>query len=66
MDWLLGRYAAAKLGTMSEAEFGKFERLLVLPDPDLQEWIMTGGALGGSEFKPLVDEIRAFHGLGTR
>lgn len=65
MDWLLGRYAAVKLAGMSEPELAEFERLLALTDPDLQEWIMTGQSLGASELKPLVEDIRVFHGVGA-
>lgn len=66
MDWLLGRYAEAKLAAISEVELAQLERLLAMPDPDLQDWIMTGESLGTSELSPLVDKIRAFHGLGDK
>jgi antitoxin CptB len=33
MDWLLGRYAAAALPAMPQAELDRFEGLLTLPDP---------------------------------
>lgn len=66
MDWLLGRYADAKLAGMTESELGELERLLAMPDPDLQEWIMTGENLGASELGPLVEKIRTFHGLTAK
>lgn len=66
MDWLLGRYAEGALATMSDAELAAFERLLAMPDPELQGWIMTGANLGESELKPLVDSIRKFHGLTSK
>jgi antitoxin CptB len=63
MDWLLGRFAEARLGVMTDSDLGRFERLLVLPDPDLQEWIMTGAGYGDGEFSALIGEIRVYHGL---
>jgi antitoxin CptB len=63
MDWLLGRYAEARLAAMGEAELAEFERLIALPDPELQEWIMTGEARARNELTGLVARIRAFHGL---
>jgi antitoxin CptB len=39
MDWLLGRYATARLDTMDEDALTVFERVLSLPDPQLQGWI---------------------------
>ena len=64
MDWLLGRYAEAHLPAMDEPVLGDFERLLALPDPDLQGWIMHGEARTENDLSPLVACIRAFHGLG--
>ena len=63
MDWLLGRYAEARLGAMAETELDAFEPLLALPDPELQVWLMTGSGYAGSAFTPLIDRIRSFHGL---
>jgi len=65
MDWLLGRYGEARLPHMDEAELAAFEQLLALPDPDLQDWITSGEARSENDLSPLVDLIRAFHGLGA-
>lgn len=65
MDWLLGRYAEARLAAMDEADLAGFERLLILPDPDLQEWILAGTLADGSDVSPLIERIRAFHGIAT-
>lgn len=64
MDWLLGRYAEAKLGAMTATEVDRFEALCALPDPDVQDWIMTPGAFVEPAFQALVAELRRFHGLG--
>ena len=63
MDWLLGRFAEARLAAMAEAELAELETLLSLPDPELQVWLMTGSGFGQSEMAPLIGRIRAFHGL---
>jgi antitoxin CptB len=63
MDWFLGRFAEARLPDMSEEALGLFERLLAMPDPDLQNWITAATSVSGSDFAGLIGDIRAFHGL---
>ena len=64
MDWVLGRFAAAALPGMSEAMLGLFERLLLLPDPDLQDLVMDPQVTPTGEFAALIAALRQFHGLG--
>jgi antitoxin CptB len=66
MDWVLGRFAAAAVPTMSEATLGLFERLLLLPDPDLQDLVMDHQIAPAGEFAELIAALRTFHGLGSR
>lgn len=66
MDWLLGKFAEARLLAMSEAELAAFERFMALPDPDLQAWLMAPEPPRDSEFRPLLDAVRVFHGMGER
>lgn len=63
MDWLLGRYAEARLPEMGEAELGRFERLLALPDPELQKWILDPATLADSDIAPDIALLRRFHDL---
>jgi len=63
LDWLLGKYAAATVPAMTPAELDHFERLLAMPDPDLHAWIALGADAGESEFGPLLEAIRTYHGL---
>lgn len=63
MDWLLGRYAQARLDEMSGDEVDLFEALCALPDPEVQDWIMTPGAAIDPVYAPLVAQLRRFHGL---
>ncbi len=64
MDWLLGRYAEASLESMEEGALTRFEELLSLPDPELQNWIMSGDLPATSALHDLITTIRRYHGLG--
>jgi antitoxin CptB len=64
MDWLLGRYADACVPRMDEPALALFERLLLMPDPELHDMIVHPDiAPPAGEFAGLVAELRAFHGL---
>jgi antitoxin CptB len=64
MDWMLGRFADSALGAMSPETLGRFERLLAMPDPDLQQLLLNPVAAPGQEaLAELIARVRAFHGL---
>ncbi|MCB1549413.1 MAG: succinate dehydrogenase assembly factor 2 [Hyphomicrobiaceae bacterium] len=63
MDWILGRFAEAEVAGMPEQTLSDFERLLALPDPDIQSWVLAPERLEMSELAPLIDKLRTFHGL---
>lgn len=64
MDLVLGRFAAANVEAMDEQELGVFERLLTLPDPDLNQWTMFGSPNAQeADLSRLFVRIRQFHGL---
>jgi antitoxin CptB len=63
MDWLLGQYAAEHLAGMDGETLARFERLLAIPDPDLQQWILKPETLGETEFASLIAAVRRFHKL---
>jgi antitoxin CptB len=65
MDITLGRFAEAKLASMSAVALERFERLLALPDPELQAMIWCPEAYPGGELAELIALLRAFHGLGA-
>lgn len=65
MDWLLGRFAAARLDQMGENDLAEFEALLSAPDPELQHWIMDAAAIPDDRYAGLVRELRAFHKLSA-
>jgi len=57
------RFAQAALADMPSDGLGLFERLLALPDPDLQDMILHPELMPAGEFAELVAAMRAFHGL---
>ena len=63
MDWILGRFAQAALPAMSVDGLGLFERMLALPDPDLQDMVLHPELMPAGEFAELVRAVRVFHGL---
>ena len=65
MDITLGRFAESVLAAMPAVRLELFERLLALPDPDLQEMIWHPERRCAGEFAELVAQVRAFHGLGA-
>ncbi len=65
LDWMLGKFADARVSDMPTAELTAFEELLAMPEPDLQKWLMNGVGYEGSTLAGLIDDIRAFHGLGA-
>jgi antitoxin CptB len=63
MDWLLGRYAKAKLADMDAAALAHFEQLIAVIDVDLQNWLMKPGVTADPAFAAIIADIRAFHAL---
>jgi antitoxin CptB len=63
MDWLIGRFAHARLAAMPLEALTAFEQLLLVPDPNLYDMIMHPEVAPAGEHAPLVTELRAFHGL---
>jgi antitoxin CptB len=63
MDWILGRFANDAAPAMAMEQLGLFEKMLGLPDPDLQDMIMHPEQRPAGEYAELVDAVRAFHGL---
>ena len=39
MDLIMGRFADARIGTLTDAELDDFERLSDQPEPDIYAWI---------------------------
>lgn len=65
MDWMVGRYAAAKLDDMSVPQLETFESFLELGDPEINAWLMTDVTCREPQFVALVEDIRAFHDVAS-
>ena len=61
MDLIMGSFADAVIGQLSDAELDELERLMEAPDPDVYRW------LAGDETPPapydsaLFQRLKAFH-----
>ena len=63
MDWLLGRFADARVGAMTLPALAQFEQLLLMPDPELHDMIVHPEIAPAGEFAELIALLRTFHGL---
>ncbi len=63
MDWMIGGYAARYLPAMTDPELADFERLLTVPDPELQAWLLAPEFCAKPRWRALVDKIRDHSGL---
>lgn len=63
-DLILGRFADAHIGELTDAELDKYERLLEVPDHDIYGWV-TGERDIPAEFRSdLLSRIVRFHSDG--
>lgn len=65
MDLVLGKFAELRLPEMAEADLAAFEALLLVPDPDLQDFVW-GARAAPAEHAPLIEAIRVFHRLDAK
>jgi antitoxin CptB len=61
MDLIMGRFADATIGELSEAEVDAFERLSDLPDPEVYNWIANNADVPPQHDTALLRRLRAFH-----
>lgn len=61
MDLIMGRFADAEIGTMTEQDLAEFERLIEVPDRDLFRWI-TGELETPENYDTgLFRRLKSFH-----
>jgi antitoxin CptB len=61
MDLLMGQFADAEIGTLTESELDDFEALIEVPDRDLFSWI-TGTEEAPSNYDTaLFRRLKVFH-----
>ena len=61
LDFLLGRFAAQSIATMSDAEIETLERLIDAPDPDIATAFYEGQELDEPALDMLMQRLRHFH-----
>jgi antitoxin CptB len=61
MDLIMGRFADAHIGELSDADLGVFERLLEVPDQEVLAWITGAAAVPTEHDSPLFRRLRDFH-----
>ena len=58
---MLGGYADARIGAMSEAELDQFEQVLEIPTPDLLSWLMGEQPVPAEHNSPVMRHVLAHH-----
>lgn len=61
MDLLMGQFADAEIGTLSESELDDFEALIEVPDRDLFSWITGTEDTPSNYDTALFRRLKAFH-----
>ncbi len=61
MDLIMGRFADAEIGTLSEEDLSEFERLIEVPDADLYRWITGEAEVPGNYDTALFRRLERFH-----
>ena len=61
MDLIMGRFADAEIGTLSEDELDQFEALIEVPDRDLFKWLTGEAPTPANYDTPVYRRLAAFH-----
>jgi antitoxin CptB len=61
MDLIMGGFADAEIGNLTEDELGEFERLIEVPDADLFRWITREAAAPENYDSPVFRRLQSFH-----
>ncbi len=60
-DLIMGRFADAHIGAMSEAELDDYERLMDAQEHDLLAWVTGQAAIPPEQDTSLFRKLRDFH-----
>jgi succinate dehydrogenase flavin-adding protein (antitoxin of CptAB toxin-antitoxin module) len=63
MDYLLGRFAEQAIESMNADAIAVLERLIEMPDPQIELSVFEGYSLGERDLDAMVEQVRRFHGL---
>ena len=64
-DLIMGRFADAEIGTLTEAELTDFELLIEVPDRDLFRWLTGEDATPANYDTPVFRRLKGFHQHGA-
>jgi antitoxin CptB len=64
MDLILGRFADAEIGSLTDAELTDLESLIEIPDPNLYAALSGGVPLARQYHTALFDRIKSFSQTG--
>ncbi|MEM6384421.1 MAG: succinate dehydrogenase assembly factor 2 [Pseudomonadota bacterium] len=64
LDILLGSFADASIGSMSDDELTAFEHLMEVPEPDLYDWIAGRQTVPDNYDGPIIKKVIAYHKAG--
>jgi antitoxin CptB len=60
MDLIMGRFADANIGALSDAELDDFERLTDVPEPELYAWITGEQPVAPEHDTAMFQQLRQF------
>jgi succinate dehydrogenase flavin-adding protein (antitoxin of CptAB toxin-antitoxin module) len=63
MDYLLGRFTEQAIDSMNGDDIAVLERLIEMPDPQIELSVYEGYSLGERDLDALIERVRRFHGL---
>jgi antitoxin CptB len=63
-DLIMGPFADAWIGELSDTELADFERLSDVPDPEIYAWVTGELAVPAQHDTPLFRRLCAFHNNG--
>lgn len=61
MDLIMGRFADAEIGGLSDAELDEFERLIEVLDRDLLSWVTGEAEVPSNYDSDVFRRLKAFH-----
>lgn len=61
MDLIMGQFADARIGALSEVELDEFERLIEVPDRDLLSWLTGEADVPVNYDLPVFRQLKDFH-----
>jgi len=64
MDLIMGRFADARIGELTDAELDDFERLIEVPDRDLFAWVTSRAETPANYDTAVFRSLKTFHSEG--